>query len=213
MSDFLRLHRLAWRVRNLGIGERIVVWTQGCDLKCPGCCSVNSQELLGGAIQTIEEWMTTFENVLQGAVPDGLTISGGEPTLQASSVSALISAMRLRLPGIDVLLYSGRSWGRLQQDFSDLVEKCDLVISEPFVAGIPPISNLHGSGNQTIHMLTPLAKERYVGCLSGTEMKPLAVTSVTGRQISAVGIPSQINMLSKALGKRGIQLEQPSWRI
>jgi anaerobic ribonucleoside-triphosphate reductase activating protein len=146
-------------------------------------------------------------------MPDGLTISGGEPTLQAQAVSELISAMRHRYPGIDVLLYSGRSWGRLQQDFSDLVEKCDLVISEPYVADIPPRSNLHGSGNQTIHLLTPLGKRRYMDCLCGSEMKPLAVTSVTGRQISAVGIPSQINLLSKALGKRGIQLEQTSWRM
>lgn len=213
MSELLRLHRLAWRVRNLGHGERLVVWTQGCDLKCPGCCSANSHDLQGGAVKEVDAWLMTIEDVLHGAVPDGLTISGGEPTLQAEAVSELISALRLRYAGIDVLLYSGRTWGRLQRDFSGLVTKCDVVIGEPYVAGIPPKSNLQGSGNQTIQLLTPLAKRRYMDCLSGSEMKPLAVTSVTGRQISAVGIPSHIQLLSNALGKRGIQLEQPSWRM
>jgi len=163
-------------------------------------------------IRKIDVWMMTIEGVLQGAVPAGLTISGGEPTLQAKAVSDLISAFRLRYSGIDVLLYSGQPWNRLQQDFSDLVKKCDVIISEPYVANVPPISNLHGSGNQIIHLLTPLAKRRYKACLSEREMKPLSVTSVTSQQISAVGIPSHLQLLSNALAKRGIQLVKPSWR-
>jgi anaerobic ribonucleoside-triphosphate reductase activating protein len=157
--------------------------------------------------------MMTIDEILQGAVPDGLTVSGGEPTLQAKAVCYLISAFRYRYAGLDVLLYSGQPWSRLQSDFSELVKGCDVVVSEPYVAKVPPRSSLHGSGNQTIHLLTPLAKSRYLCCLSRTESKPLAVTSVTGRQISAVGIPSHIDQLSIALAKRGIKLEQPSWRI
>ena len=213
MSEPLRLHRLAWRVRNLGAGERLVVWTQGCLFDCPGCCSVNSQDLQGGLVRTVDEWMMTIDEILQGAVPDGLTVSGGEPTLQAKAVCRLINAFRSRYGGIDVLLYSGQPWSRLQRIFPDLIKRCDVVISEPYVAGIPPRSSLHGSGNQTIHLLNPLVERRYLGLLSGIESKPLAVTSVTGRQISAVGIPGKIDQLAVALGKRGIKLEQPSWRI
>jgi anaerobic ribonucleoside-triphosphate reductase activating protein len=173
---------------------------------------VNSHALQGGIVRTVDEWMMTIDEILQGATPDGLTISGGEPTLQANAVGGLINAFRSRYAGIDVLLYSGQPWIRLQRIFPGLIRECDVLISEPYVAEIPPRSSLHGSGNQTIHLLTPLAKRRYLGLLSGAEPRPLAVTSVTGRQISAVGIPCNIDQLAIALGKRGIKLEQPSWR-
>jgi len=212
MSRELRLHRLAWRVRNLGFGERLVVWTQGCDLKCPGCCSLNSHDLNGGTAKEISSWMIMIKEMLKGEKPDGLTVSGGEPTLQTGAVSDLISAVRCLYPDIDVLLYSGLSWNCLQQDFSSLVKQCDVVVSEPYSADIPPISSLHGSGNQTIHLLTPLSKRLYFNCLNKDEMQPLTVTAVNGLNISAVGIPAQIQQLSEALNKRGIQLDKPSWR-
>lgn len=213
MAEFLRLHRMACGIRNLGAGVRVVVWTQGCNFNCPGCCSVKSHALHGGVIQSVDIWIKIIDDILGGAVPDGLTISGGEPTLQANAVSYLISALRLRYAGIDVMLYTGQFWSRLQEDYVDLITKCDVVISERYVADIPPQSYLHGSGNQTIHLLTPLAQRRYKAFLSENELKPLSVTSVSGQQISAVGIPSQLQLLSKALAKRGIQLINPSWRM
>jgi organic radical activating enzyme len=156
--------------------------------------------------------MITIDEILQGAVPDGLTISGGEPTLQEKAVCMLIKIFRSRYPGADVLLYSGETWGRLQGMFQGLASSCDVVISEPYIAHIPPISSLHGSGNQTIHLLTQLAKSRYLKLISDTDTKPLTVTSVTGRGISAVGIPIGIDQLAIALVKRGLKLEKPSWR-
>jgi anaerobic ribonucleoside-triphosphate reductase activating protein len=212
MSELLRLHRLAWPVRNLGAGNRLAVWTQGCLTACPGCCSVHSHSLEGGSIRSVADWMATIERILQGALPEGLTVSGGEPTLQPGAVAELIEACRARFPGVDVLLYSGQPWHLLRWDFPGLVQRCDLIVSEPYRQEIPPRCGLHGSGNQTLHFLTPLAKRRYLTGGATLGAQPLAITSVNGCQIAALGIPSRLEQLTQCLAKRGIALNQPSWR-
>lgn len=214
MPDQLRLHRLAWKVRNLGYGTRLTVWTQGCEIGCPGCCSVDSHPMTGGSLRTVGQWMTVIRTVLGKDAPDGLTVSGGEPTLQSVAVAKLIYACRRLFPGIDVLLYSGLSWERIEGDFGELSACCDVVVSEPFMAGVPPVSALHGSGNQKIHLLTALGEERYRDRVFGNGSNSLSVTGLTGRKLTAVGIPegNSIRRLSEALARRGVTLEKPSWR-
>jgi anaerobic ribonucleoside-triphosphate reductase activating protein len=215
MSELLRLNRLALHVKNLGYGNRIVVWTQGCRFGCVGCCSANTHALDGGAVQTTECWIATVEELLNGERIDGLTVSGGEPTLQSRAVGELIQLFRKKHGDGDVLLYSGRPLSKLTRDYPDLADLCDAVVAEPYRQGIPPVSRLHGSGNQIIRLLTRKAEERYTKWLHEEASFPLAMTRVNGRAMDAVGIPGHhdLERLTSALAKRGIRLEHPSWRI
>ncbi len=215
MSELLRLNRLALHVKNLGYGNRVVAWTQGCHLRCPGCCSGNTHALDGGRVQTVDRWIAAVEDLLNGGTPDGLTVSGGEPTLQTRAVAELIGLFREKHGEGDVLLYSGRPWNELNRDYKKLVALCDAVIGEPYRQDIPPKSRLHGSGNQTIQLLTRKGEERYAGWMDESAALPLAMTRVNGRSMGAVGIPErhELERLTAALAKRGIKLEHPSWRI
>ena len=72
----------AWQERSVanGPGERFVLWLQGCPLLCPSCFN---KELLPFVPRHIVEIEAMADMIL--AVPgiEGVTYTGGEPTVQA----------------------------------------------------------------------------------------------------------------------------------
>ncbi|MDA8182863.1 MAG: 4Fe-4S cluster-binding domain-containing protein, partial [Actinomycetota bacterium] len=62
-----------------GPGSRAVIWLQGCDLRCAGCCNPDFLEIRPARtvrVEVVLEWLLGLEGV------EGVTLSGGEPTLQ-----------------------------------------------------------------------------------------------------------------------------------
>jgi len=83
-----------------GPGVRAVLFVQGCDQRCPGCHNPETWDPAGGVRRPVEELVRE----LRERVPNRkLTISGGEPLLQADAVVALLDGVR----GFDVALYTG----------------------------------------------------------------------------------------------------------
>ena len=74
-----------------GPGERFVLWLQGCPLRCPGCCNPEFQPLVPRHLLVVEE---LAGRIL--AVPgiEGVTYSGGEPTVQARGLACLSERLR-----------------------------------------------------------------------------------------------------------------------
>lgn len=73
-----------------GPGERDIIWFQGCNLGCLGCFNPETWNFEGGEHYSVGD-------ILDFIKSPGLTISGGEPFLQADELYSLLR--ELDLPG------------------------------------------------------------------------------------------------------------------
>jgi len=123
-----------------GPGVRDIIWFQGCNLGCLGCFNPESWNFEGGEYYSVED-------VLNFISSSGLTISGGEPFLQAEELYSLLSV--LNLPG-GVVLFSGFDIEEILGDESK--RKClpyiDLLVYGRYDRDKRISSGLRGSSNQ-----------------------------------------------------------------
>lgn len=108
-----------------GPGVRYVVFLQGCNLRCGCCHNPDTWDIHGGnlyfandIINNVLKYKEYFGN------SGGLTVSGGEPLLQASFVKELF--MLARVNGISTCLDTSGSI--LNDDIYELLEYTDYVL-------------------------------------------------------------------------------------
>ena len=78
-----------------GPGVRAVVFMQGCPLRCACCQNPDTWDLGGGKIVSAEEIFRKIQRLRAYFGKDGgVTVSGGEPLLQADFVAELFSLCR-----------------------------------------------------------------------------------------------------------------------
>ncbi|MBQ5825705.1 MAG: radical SAM protein, partial [Clostridia bacterium] len=125
---------------------------------------------------------------------EGVTISGGEPFLQAEALAELIKKVR-KIKDIGVIIYTGYLIEELSevQGADKLLELTDLLIDGPYVSELDDGKSLRGSSNQRV---IPLS-ERYNNCLEmyGADERKLQVIEHLDK-VNIVGIP-QISLLRK----------------
>ncbi|HGG60268.1 MAG TPA: radical SAM protein [Gammaproteobacteria bacterium] len=214
MVNEVAISRLHWPVTTLGHGERIGIWFQGCTIHCKDCCSHDTWAVDPDKLITIERLIDWVAGQPLSRI-DGLTISGGEPFDQADSLQEVIEQLRSLFSEstkpIDILVYSGYPWRRIQEKHATILKHIDALISEPFVAS-RPVDWLRGSSNQTIHCLTPLGRQRYGDSRSIPNSKSLQLC-YDGNAIWMIGIPQRgdLDELRRILMKSGISLGKLSW--
>ena len=84
VGDYLNVARVIERTRAEGPGLRMCVWVQGCARNCPGCCNRSMQPFEPREVVATDDLIRRVEKI--GAcseIPEGLTLLGGEPFLQA----------------------------------------------------------------------------------------------------------------------------------
>lgn len=145
----------------LGPGLRAVLWLQGCPRHCPGCLVPESWPASAGQDSTIEEmaeWVLSCPDV------EGLTLSGGEPMLQAEAAVALIDLLRQQRD-LGVMGYTGFLLEELQRRGTPaqraLLDRLDLLVDGPYVQEQHADLLWRGSSNQRLLALS----ERYRGLL------------------------------------------------
>jgi anaerobic ribonucleoside-triphosphate reductase activating protein len=128
-------------------------------------------------------------------VPDleGLTISGGEPMMQAQALADLIDCVHGRRPHLSVLVFSGFKFAKLRKKakcdrgIAAFLERIDVLIDGLYIADLDDGRGLRGSSNQAIHFLS----ERYVHLAEqltyGARETELHLMSA---EILLVGVPS-----------------------
>lgn len=172
--------------RALGPGLRSVVWVQGCPFNCKGCISPDWIP-----IKTNREVFITVlvKELLADPEIHGLTISGGEPFLQAAGLAELIKLAKLDRD-IDVICYTGYTLHSLlhtnNPETHELLSQVDVLIDGPYIQELDDNQGLRGSRNQKIHFLT--------GRLNSYdfEMNPRDIEIfISNNEILLVGIPSQ----------------------
>lgn len=139
-------------VTNLGPGSRSVVWVQGCLKRCPECGSPEWQEVTPATLidpQTLAHILTANEK------DQGLTLSGGEPMLQATGLLALWEAIKLRRPEWTLLIFSGYYPEEILKQENTiqkrLLEAADAVLGGPYISSMNTGKGLCGSENKQIY--------------------------------------------------------------
>lgn len=136
--------------------KRLTIWFQGCNIHCPGCCNPDYQSLLPCHVMSLDELVTIIQkSQLENGI-EGVTYTGGEPTLQASLPEL---TARIHELGLGVISFTGRTY----EDVKDALTGCDLVLDGPYQEKKPESQRrIIGSENKRILCLT----DRYKNSLS-----------------------------------------------
>ena len=147
------------RSRANGPGQRVVVWLQGCDRGCPGCCNPEFQpfESSSAELMTPSDLAERVASVMASGDVRGLTLSGGEP-LHPKHREDLVKFLcelgwrcsTLGVP-LDVMAFTGYTREKLCEiDFLDVLPLVDLLIAGPYVEELDNPSGIVASTNQEI---------------------------------------------------------------
>lgn len=198
-------------ITSLGFGTRAAIWTQGCDIGCPGCISRDTHAPGG------DEWEPEVlaEAVTAGGHLDGLTISGGEPFQQPEALAALLDAVSAHIDRdrYDILCFTGHRREFVEARHPEVVSRLDVLVDGRYRQDLPTDLPLRGSANQRLHRLTPLARDRY-GDFDRPQPRPPLQVLFDGEGVEWVGIPARGEMarIDAELAANGIRLGGASWR-
>ncbi len=152
MNDGLRISGTIEESIVDGTGIRFVIFTQGCCHHCEGCHNPHTHDISGGYIADIDDLVS---QVRKNPLIDGVTISGGEPFIQAKAVNCLVK--RLKEFNYNIWVYSGYTLEELMkisekdEDVNDLLFSIDTLIDGKFEKDkVDYTLKFRGSSNQRI---------------------------------------------------------------
>lgn len=148
----LNVHAVERRgVYSLGPGLRYALWLQGCPFSCPGCATPEACEVVANQIITAE----SLARDIAASPCTGLTVSGGEPFLQAEALAFLLKSVREHRPDMTVIVFTGFTIGNLQsREAKEALSCIDLLIDGKYVESLDDGVGLRGSSNQRCHFLS-----------------------------------------------------------
>ena len=112
-----------------GPGLRLVVFTQGCPHRCPGCHSPQTHDFEGGVDMPVTQLLSMLD---RNPLLKGITLSGGEPLVRARELLPLALGVRER--GKDIVCFTGYTFEELlgkmadDQPLSDLLGMISLLV-------------------------------------------------------------------------------------
>lgn len=183
-KSILKISHIEESTDLLGPYQRFIIWVHGCCFDCEGCLAANTKN---GAYEEIET--ERLAQRIANSECEGITISGGEPFLQASELLRLIQSVKM-IRDIGVIVYSGFTLKELRQDdnMSALLSEIDLLIDGKYIKELDDNRPYVGSSNQIIHYLSSryenIGKEYYSVDKRRAEIK------LTGTQAILIGVPS-----------------------
>ena len=132
-----------------GPGFRYVVFTQGCPHKCEGCHNPETHDFNGGKIAKIDD---IVEDIKKNPLLKGVTISGGDPFMQAGQVCKLLDKLDKKLT---VMVYTGFTFEYLlnnsndKNNYLELLKRTDVLIDGKFIKSLMNENLMYrGSSNQ-----------------------------------------------------------------
>lgn len=204
----IAINKIHYPVTTLGYGKRIGIWTQGCTIHCPGCLSKDTWKSDDSHMIAIDLLVESLNEWLKNC--DGVTISGGEPLDQYPSVIILLEKLRPLVCG-DILLFTGYSYERVIESFQKVLDKVDLLITDPFIDNESRKKYLRGSDNQRVFALSPRAVEKYsldINSMEWGEHRRMDLMS-SGNEIWFAGIPDKefLKKLKENLFQHGLECQ------
>jgi anaerobic ribonucleoside-triphosphate reductase activating protein len=187
----LRIFERRSPVKVLGPSSRAVIWVQGCDFGCKGCIVPESWERDAGEdvdISELVDWILNQPSI------EGITLSGGEPMLQAEALSTLIDRIRTE-KDLGVMCYTGFRLEHLQKQGTasqkTLLTKIDILIDGVYVENLQDDLLWRGSSNQRLLLLS----NRYREFLEAQSDRSsgLEFFFTEAGEVGFSGVPTQLN--------------------
>lgn len=133
-----------------GPGFRYVIFTQGCPHHCEGCHNPETHDMNGGKLESIT---TLVDDIKKNPLLKGITLSGGEPFMQAKKLVKLLSLLDLNR--YTVMTYTGFKYEYLLENadenngFLELLKLTDVLIDGKFELALKSEkAKFRGSTNQ-----------------------------------------------------------------
>lgn len=146
-SVYLRVADIVEGTSVDGPGLRTTVYLAGCAHHCPGCHNPSTWDPSGGHEMSVAKLVKIIE---EAQFP--LTLSGGDPLMQADSVSVLLREIRSRMDS-DIWLYTGYTFEEIMASarFSALLPWLDVIVDGKFIESLKDSRLLfRGSANQRL---------------------------------------------------------------
>ena len=174
----------------LGPGKRFALWTQGCLKRCQGCVSPEFQDLKPAHLVEVDaliSWLSTRMDF------EGITISGGEPFLQATHLAQFLQQIRLNREDLTVIVFTGFRLEELDwPEAQGFLQWIDLLIDGVFVEEQTSEVGLRGSDNQRFHYLTERLLPWKTEIEQGERIREIQYINQT---IFPIGIPPKAGIL------------------
>jgi len=138
-----------------GPGRRFTVWVQGCPLGCPGCFNPDLQPLVPRREVRPEE---LAREAADAGPWEGVTLSGGEPFLQANALATFLDQLRGCSGPFATIAFTGFRLGELRRrgrGAAALLTRVDLLVDGRYRREHASQQPLRGSANQRLVALTP----------------------------------------------------------
>lgn len=173
----------------LGPGLRYAIWVQGCHRRCKGCITPESRLFEGGTEIDIDSLVSDIVN--RDGI-DGITISGGEPFLQAVELFSLLKKVLCQKPNLTVIIYTGFVIEELYKlpEASNLLALTDILIDGEYVEELNDNKGIRGSSNQRVIPLTNRLED-YLPMMIGGRRFVERVASCEST-FTTIGIPIKI---------------------
>lgn len=111
-----------------GPGVRMVVFFQGCPMRCAYCHNPDTWDMHGGTIMSVDEIIERYERGRNFYVSGGITATGGEPLMQLEFLTSLFSEAKKRgiHTALDTSGYPYRT--ERKEEYEELFRFTDLVM-------------------------------------------------------------------------------------
>jgi len=179
----LNIHDIIKKSRVNGHGTRYTIWVQGCDRRCPECFNPGTHSHNPNKVIDVR---ALIQDVLNTPGIDGITLSGGEPLLQAKELSILAKAVQGA--GLTVMIFTGYSKMPSNPDVQKLLRYTDMVIAGKFDPTKPSKVPLIGSSNQRV--IRPNNSKRIPNPLTDTTI-PRSEVQRDGKKLRLIGFPTK----------------------
>lgn len=138
----------------LGPGQRFVIWLQGCCFRCQGCISPDWIPLKSA--HAIDATVLA-EKIMSTPGVEGVTVSGGEPMLQAKALLELFKRLRQH-KDISIICFTGFTIDHLKaqanSDIDEILNIIDVIIDGQYIDNLNDNKGWRGSSNQVVHFLS-----------------------------------------------------------
>lgn len=190
-------HREA-RTRVLGPGVRYALWVQGCKKRCTGCVFPEGQPLHKNGTYIAADDLA--REIMATSGIRGITVSGGEPFLQAEPLLELIKRLRAETD-LDIMVYSGYRIEELRERggaVAELLDYIDLLVDGEYIESLNTGAAYRGSDNQRIHALTSKYLP-YLDRMMGAKNRSVEFVCNQAGELFMVGLPDK-NFLENFMG-------------
>lgn len=183
-----------------GPGRRAVLFLQGCLNECPGCQNRHLWALDGGVEMSTDE---VAARLLDTGLP--ITISGGEPMLQAEALAEMLGHINVQDPKREIVVYTGLviedifEWRDFWPEMIEVLYLADVLVDGPYMAELDHDGmQWRGSSNQRVidlgeSIIIDLVEERlWLGEIVTLDWDTPALTITEDGIVGAKGVIEQL---------------------